>query len=170
MSLFPNPWLRVSAWAWSRSPAKSKVRLFSPSRTRLPFRPISLWADRLQTQHALCVEWTQWITLWTECFHCKDAAFPRHFRTACSGYTVFLRPVHTSAKIKCALGSNLIYSEASWQCQSEVINNITGDCFWCFRIPMGVNCSHFVFTIGFFLFAPEAWLWRCDVIFLCKFL
>lgn len=61
----------------------------------------------------------------------KKQLFPRHFRTACSGYTLFLRPVHTNAEIKCALSSNLICSEVSWQCQSEVINNIAGDFFGC---------------------------------------
>lgn len=72
MSLFPKPWLRVGAWTCSRSPAKLYC---APSRTRLPFRLFSVWADRLQTPHALHVEWAQWITLWTECFHCEDAAF-----------------------------------------------------------------------------------------------
>lgn len=75
--------------------------------------------------------------------------FPRHFRTACSGYTLFLWPVHTNAEIKCALSSKLICLEVSWQCQSGVINNIAGDFFLVVRIPIDVNCSHFVFLIGF---------------------
>lgn len=84
-----------------------------------------------KTPHALCVKRAQWITLCTECFHCEDAAFPRHFRAACSGYTLFLWPVYMSAEIKCALSSNLICLNVSWQRQSEVINNIAGNFFGC---------------------------------------
>lgn len=136
----------------------------APSHTRLQLRLILEWADGLQMPHTLRVKWTQWITLWTECFHCEDAAFPRHFRAAFSGYTLFfLQPVHMSTEIKCALSSNLICLEVSWWCQSEVINDIAGDFFWLLGFPLAL-IAVILFSWLDFLICSRGTIGECDVI------
>lgn len=76
-------------------------------------------------------------------------------------FLFFLRPVHTSTEIKCALSSDLICLEVNWQCQSEVINSIAGAFFWLLGFPLALIAVILFSWLDFLICSCSTW--RCDL-------